>query len=301
LPAELRSKVKVTPVDPAVVETFLDKGLFGAFLDRHGFAHPRTYVSRELPALSDCENLFVKPRDSQRFFQVFGQKAYWPSSVASLEEKLEEMERIGMEVVLQEYVPGPPSNHIFVDGFVDSNGAVRGCFARRRLRMSPPRFGNSSYMVSISPAEAPAAISLVEDILSASGYRGIFSAEVKEDERDGTFKVLEVNIRPWWFVEFAANCGVNVVSMAYRDALGEPVQGVEEYTVGRRLCHPYYDWFACRLESPGFSSATLKWVRSMAGADRPVFRWSDPGPGVSEALRLGKGFVARRLPWGSNR
>jgi len=47
----------------------------------------------------------------------------------------------------------------------------------------------------------------------------VFSAEFKFDERDGLFKILEVNARPWWYVDFAARCGVDVCRMAYRDAL----------------------------------------------------------------------------------
>ena len=58
----------------------------------------------------------------------------------------------------------------------------------------------------------------------AVSYRGIFSAEFKCDDRDGFFKILEVNARPWWYVEAAACAGMDVCSMAYHDALGPTVE-----------------------------------------------------------------------------
>jgi predicted ATP-grasp superfamily ATP-dependent carboligase len=163
--------------------------------------------------------------------------------------------------------------------------------------MYPPRFGNSSYMVTVPATEARQAVDSITRLLGALNYRGVFSAEFKQDPRDNLFKLLEVNARPWWFVEFAASCGVNVVEMAYRDALGLPVADAFDYEVGKRLSHPYYDWYACRSEYSGTLRATVVWLRSMAGAEQPVFKWSDPRPGVSEAARLVSGFLSRRLPW----
>jgi len=60
----------------------------------------------------------------------------------------------------------------------------------------------------------------------------VFSAEFKFDERDGLFKLLEVNARPWWYVDFADRCGVDVCGMAFRDALGEEIEPVTGYKLG---------------------------------------------------------------------
>ena len=55
----------------------------------------------------------------------------------------------GHRVVVQEYVPGPGSNHYLIDGFIGADGRIRALFARRRLRMYPPDFGDSTHMVSV--------------------------------------------------------------------------------------------------------------------------------------------------------
>jgi predicted ATP-grasp superfamily ATP-dependent carboligase len=190
-------------------------------------------------------------------------------------------------MMLQEYIPGPPTNHYFVDGFVDGAGVVRARFVRQRLRMYPPDFGNSTLMVSVPPEQAADALRTLDTLLADLQYRGIFSAEFKRDARDGRFNLIEVNARPWWYVEYAARCGVDVCAMAVQDALGRPVTSIERYTLGRRCAYPSYDWSAVRAEHLGISTAMRDWI----GAVQPVFKWSDPRPSLHEAL----GTLRRRL------
>ena len=302
LPSDLRERFPSAAPPLKTLDRFLDKGLFWELLEDTGVPHPGTILvddafdSRELPF---GDRVFIKPRNSQAFQLRFDVKAFSPQSLEDMVEMVGMARGAGLEVVLQEYIPGPPSNHYFVDGFVDAGGAIRATFVRRRLRMHPPLFGNSSHMVSVPREEGAQAVDDVGRLLGGAGYRGIFSAEFKKDERDGLFKILEVNARPWWFVEFAANCGVNVVLMAYRDALGLPVEDVREYRVGKRFVHPYFDLHACLRESSSGVEGLLKFFRALPGADQPVFRWNDPWPAITEGWALGASFVRRRLPGGS--
>jgi predicted ATP-grasp superfamily ATP-dependent carboligase len=197
-------------------------------------------------------------------------------------------------MMLQEYIPGPPTNHYFIDGFVDRFGVVRAMFARRRLRMNPPDFGNSTLMVSIPLSEIADAAASLQKLLSHLRYRGIFSAEFKRDERSGVFNIIEVNARPWWYVEFAARCGVNVCALALADALGERVQTISRYETGRRCVFPYYDLDAVRGEMRAGRTNFIGWARSWLGAYQPVFRWSDPAPALTEAILLIRGRVRRK-------
>jgi predicted ATP-grasp superfamily ATP-dependent carboligase len=189
-------------------------------------------------------------------------------------------------MMLQDYIPGPPTNHYFIDGFIDKTGVVRAMLARQRLRMSPPDFGNSTFMVTVPLSDTGDAASTLKKLFADIHYRGIFSAEFKRDERDGVFYLIEVNARPWWYVEFAARCGVNVCRMAIDDALGKPVQTVSGYAIGRRCVFPYYDLQAVRDERAAGRLGLLGWVRSWLGPYQPVFRWSDPLPAVAEVVVL---------------
>jgi D-aspartate ligase len=87
-------------------------------------------------------------------------------------------------------------------------------------------------------------------------------------------------------VEFAARCGVNVCRLAIRDALGEPVETIREYAVGRRCVFPYYDLQAVRAELAAGRLGLLGWASSWIGPHQPVFRWSDPLPALGELAVL---------------
>jgi len=150
-------------------------------------------------------------------------------------------------------------------------------------------------MVSVEPNEAQGALETVETLLGDGTYRGIFSAEFKRDERDGLFKILEVNTRSWWYVEFAASCGVNVVEMAYRDALGVPVGEVSDYAVGRRFVHSYHDISACVREKGGRTKGLICFLTSLRGSSWPILRWDDPLPALQEFADLAKRALARRI------
>ena len=289
-----RHPASIAPVN--AVEVLVDKNRFRDTLNRLGLPHPTTQILRsesDLAAVPDStlKSSFLKPVSSQEFFARFGVKAFRIAGRAEAVARFSSCIGAGLEMMLQEYIPGPPTSHYFIDGFVDRNGVVKARFARRRIRMSPPDFGNSTLMESVPVAEAGSAASTLDTLLASLHYRGIFSAEFKRDERDGEFNLIEVNARPWWYVEFAARCGVNVCELAVRDALGDPVGMISRYALGRRCVFPYYDLDAVRADVSAGRLSLVSAARSWLGAYQPVFRWSDPLPALGEVA----GLVRRRF------
>ncbi len=281
----------------ASLRSLIDKGGLAGLLDELALPHPRTLA---IDATTDVDrwpdaalaDAFIKPRDSAAFFRRYGVKAFRVSSRADVAERVAETRSYGLAVELQEYVPGPASNHYYVEGFIDSGGHRRAVFVRQRLRMYPPDFGNSTSFESVSPSAVPDAVETVGRLLSHARYRGIFSAELKRDDRDGVCRLIEVNARPWWFVEFAGQCGVNVCDMAVRDALGEPVADVTDYTVGKSCVYPYYDYYACRELRRGGKLSLAAWAASWTRSTQPVLRLSDPLPALTETAGLATRRVA---------
>jgi predicted ATP-grasp superfamily ATP-dependent carboligase len=293
LPDELRKRypASVAPLD--AVNILVDKNRFRDTLARLRLPHPTTYVLKEdgdLDAVPDStvRSSFLKPTGSQEFFARFHVKAFRIQGREDAKRRVAECRDAGFEMMLQDYIPGPPTNHYFIDGFVDRDGIVRARFARRRLRMSPPDFGNSTLMQSVPLADVETGPATLDALFASIGYRGVFSAEFKRDERNRQFNLIEVNARPWWYVEFAARCGVNVCELAVDDALGRPVRTISSYKVGRRCVFPYYDLYAQR-EATGGRIGLLAAARSWLGAYQPVFRWSDPAPAFNEVARILRG------------
>lgn len=292
---ELSRRFPASVASLEALETLTDKSLLARALDRLELPHPHTLspVTPDHLASVPDEILtfsFLKPADSQAFFARFGAKAFRITGRSEAVERLAQCAAAGFSMVLQEYVAGPPVNHYYIEGFIDREGITRARFARRRLRMYPPDFGNSTFMVSVPLRDVSDGVEALDVLLADLRYRGIFSAEFKRDDRSGRLKLLEVNARPWWYVEFAARCGVDVCRLAVLDALGDPVPDITRYAVGRRCVYPYYDFLAARAEWRAGRLGLLTWVRSWLGAQQPVFRWSDPWPALGE---IGRAFARK--------
>ena len=298
--AERPSSTFVSMAPPGVaLEILQDKGNLAMLLQALGVPMPNTLPVNssadisELPP-SNGTFYFLKPSDSQSFLARFGTKGIRVSTADEARRWLDVITAANMSVVLQEYIPGSAAEHFFIDGYADRAGVIKALFARRRKRIYPPDFGNSTAMVSVPLSEVAAALDSVRRVLAAADYRGIFSVEVKRDPRDGAFKLLEINTRPWWFVDFAVRCGVDVCRMAYDDAQGREVHAVETYSVGTTCIFPYYDFFSMQTLVAAGQTSWRGWVVDVARALQPVGCLDDPMPAIVAAARiLGKSLRNR--------
>jgi predicted ATP-grasp superfamily ATP-dependent carboligase len=303
LPAPLAARFPSSTPAGDAVSTLTCKDRFATLLRQLGVPHPRTLVIEAPEDLKDFDgttfsHLFLKPVDSASFMRAYGVKGCRVRDLEDARAQLAKVHGDGHRVVVQEFIPGPGSAHYLLDGFMDAGGTVRAMFARRRLRMYPPDFGNSTLMASVPLSEVAPAVEVLRTILAAAGYRGIFSAEFKRDERDGVLKILEVNARVWIYVEFTGRCGIDVCTMSYRDALGLPVPDVTTYRAGVRMVCPYMDLAAVRYGWLRREIRTTDWIRSWIGAQQPAFSLSDPAPGLADWGELA-GRVLRRALRGS--
>jgi len=299
LPPALARRFPASMPNREVVLSMLDKWKFAQLLTRTGTPHPQTLLLRSQADLRDLpqsyfENQIFKPESSVEFAAKHGVKGYL---VHSRNQALEIASKLDFPIMLQEYIPGPPTESYFVDGFVDRHGQVCARFARQRIRMYPPYLGNSSLTISIPLEQIRDAAASLDLLLAQVNYRGIFSAEFKHDSRDGLFKLLEVNARPWWYIEFAAHCGVDVCSMAYADALRESVTSVEHYQIGRSCTFLPYDIHACRALHRENGLHFWSWIHSWTGGEDALFSWHDLGPSTAFTRDAGRIALRRALHW----
>lgn len=300
LKPELLGRFPSSVPSPDTLMQLVDKALFADVLMRMGLPHPKTvvlHVPSVLEGVPDdqLKGSFLKPNESANFPTFFGAKALRFVDRREALRLLENASAKGFTLMLQEFIPGPPNHHVFVEGFVDRRGRICGLFARRRIRMLPTEFGNSTSSVSIPLAEISGAVETMRRLLNGIGYRGVFSGELKFDERDSLFKLLEVNARPWWYVDFAARCGVDVCTMAYRDALGEDIEPVVNYRVGRLCVYTRPDLESWRTGGGSWATGGWSLLRSWVGAYRPIFSWDDPLPGLVGSYSWAKGWTTRGL------
>jgi D-aspartate ligase len=157
--------------------------------------------------------------------------------------------------------------------------------ARRRMRMDPPRIANSSAAVTIPLTEASEAAEALPRLLAEVGYRGIFNAEFKFDDRDGHFKILEINPRPFWLIAHVAQAGMDLAWMSYLDAQELPVPTPPPYRPGRYGVVEIPDAAALVRAWSSFHRPEGPVLRPWLRGDHALFWWSDPLPAVVDLWR----------------
>lgn len=292
--------------EAAVVETLLNKASTLALARSADVPAPVTFT----PADEDDVRLFcatatfpavLKPELSHLYLQQVGVKWTRLENGDDAVRAYRVARSLGLEVVLQELVPGDARCGVVYNSyFADGEPLVE--FTSRKIRNSPPETGSPSAVVS---EWIPEVAEEGRRLLRAAKYSGFSCTEFKQDPRDGTYKVMEVNARHNLSSLLATRCGLNFAWMQYRHLVdgveprgGEPgayPQGVHWVDITRDVpTAPHY------LRRPGGSPATF-----LEPYRRPhvfaVLDRDDPRPAAARVLdtaRFAAGRVRRRLRGG---
>jgi predicted ATP-grasp superfamily ATP-dependent carboligase len=196
------------------------------------------------------------------------------------------------EIGLQEFIPGGGEAQ-FSHAAVWADGEPVASLAARRLRQYPIDFGlTSTYVETTENADVEAA---ARRFLKPLGFSGMAEVEFKFDRRDGRYKLLDVNMRPWTWIGLGAAAGVDFPVIQWRVARGEPVEG----GVGRSgvvWTHASRDAAAALryIATGALSLATYR--RSFRRpATFAAFAWDDIVPGIVDLPLVTARVLARRL------
>ncbi len=216
---------------------------------------------------------------------------------AAAMSQLEQLLDAGAVALVQPWLSGARD----AVGLFLADGALWAKFAVRSHRMSPMIGGSSVVRETIAmPADvAEMAEALVRE-LSLEGYAEV---EFRRD-RDGRPLLMEVNPRLNAGVEVALRAGVDVPSLLYRRAAGQPLQAALNYRAGQRMrwLEGDLNWLAEAVAHPEHPDAPPRPVRVFlkefarpAGFDywdrkdvRPVLRQ------VTRDARAAIGRITRR-------
>lgn len=292
LPAEARDRLATSLPSADVVATLIDKAALADLLRRRDVPHPRTVVVDGPAALAvmdgQATSWILKPRSSQPFNRVFRRKGYVVRTRPEAQSRLAACTRAGQAMILQEYLPGPASAHVLLDGFQDRAGVARARLARRRVRKYPPDLGDSTSGIFISLDEVAEPLRSLDELLAGLGYRGMVSAEFKLDPRDGAYKLLEVNCRPFVYFESALRWGTNLCLMAYCDALALPLPAVGAPPGGAQYGHVLADARALLAQYRRRELSVRGLAAGLAGATRLPAHRDDPLPAAYHFAELAR-------------
>lgn len=86
---------------------------------------------------------------------------------------------------------------------------------------------------------------------------------MEKDSRDDRYKLIEFNARLGMWDSFGAKCGVDIPYIAYRDALGEPVEPHLQYRDGVFWIDFQRDMRAFLLYRKSGKLTLGRWIRSL--------------------------------------
>jgi len=159
------------------------------------------------------------------------------TQLQELEDRLKELAQLGIEVVLQEIIPGGDDQVYVFTVYVSRAKQVLGYANLHKIRQQPVDFGVGAFNISTKdPRLTETALKLIEK----SGYSGMASTEYKFDHRDGQFKLIDINPRTCMIGELAIASGVDLPYLYYCDVTGKKIEPVEQSRVGIKwLC---FEW-----------------------------------------------------------
>jgi D-aspartate ligase len=202
--------------------------------------------------------------------------------------------RDSWNVVLQEYVPGDVRNVWMCNGYFGDEPDRAVTFTGKKLRQVSAA-GIASLAVCV-PNEAVDA--QTRRLMGGVGYRGCVGIGWRYDERDGRYKLLDVNARvSGVFRLFEGTNQMDVVRICYLDLTGQEVPATE-LRAGRKWMRE--EDFRVAATSVCRGQLTLAgWLRSIRGVRE--WHWlslDDPLPSLArlrDALRRSRPSDARRL------
>jgi predicted ATP-grasp superfamily ATP-dependent carboligase len=284
-----------------VTERFIEKSRTYALAEANGVAVPRSFAPASVMDLDDGVQMLgfpmlVKPIESHRYFHRFGRKMVRVGTREALEAAYREAAGAGLDVMLQEIIPGPDSAVANYNAYVTEGRPVVE-FTARQLRKVPPAFGSPRVVIS---EHIPSVIEPGRRTLEAIGFEGFACTEFKLDRRDQTWKLMEVNGRHNLSGILATRCGINFPLLQYRHLVAGELPRQTSFRAGVYWTDVFRDVVYSALYVRQERPSPVDWLRPYArrhcdaivdGKDMGPF-WARLGhlmSHVGESARLARG------------
>lgn len=186
---------------------------------------PKSFFPENIEDLNQISLDFpviLKPTVKEKFFSITKKKAIQANDKNELIQNYKYMTSIvdSPEIMVQELIAGGPNNlYSFCSLFGD--GKVKAKIVAKRTRQHPMDFGNASTFAVT--CEVPELEALAVRILKEIDYYGLSEVEFMYDNKDKTFKLLEINARTWGWHTLGSKAGVNFSSLLFSDMNNELV------------------------------------------------------------------------------
>ncbi|MDD4509840.1 MAG: ATP-grasp domain-containing protein [Oscillospiraceae bacterium] len=216
----------VTPyIDSDLMNTLIHKERFYALCEKHGIDYPNTFIHHK-----DMGHDFSLPFDPPFIVKPSNGVAYWEHPFPIQNKVYKAKDRVQLNaildeiygsgypdtIVIQDFIPGDDTFMRVLTNYSDRNGTVQFmCLGHVLLEEHTPHgIGNHAVIVN----EVNESLSQkLRDFLNAVGFVGFSNFDIKYDQRDGKFKVFEINVRQGRSNFYVTGAGYNLARMVVDD------------------------------------------------------------------------------------
>ena len=214
-----------------LAKKLISKEAFYEMCVAHGMDFPKTVIIKDssetnkLFALPFEYPVIVKPSSSIRYWQnPFDgmKKVYKADTPEKAKEIAETIFASGYDdsLIIQDFIPGDDSRMYVLTAYCNQSAKVKMmCLGHVLLEEHTPKgIGNH---VAILTEYHEELMKTVRTFLEAIGYTGFANFDIKFDERDGKFKIFEINLRQGRSNYYVTHSGANIAKLLVSDAMGE--------------------------------------------------------------------------------
>jgi predicted ATP-grasp superfamily ATP-dependent carboligase len=222
-------------------------------------------------SLTDVENIkdripypaFIKPTVGHVWRESHPTKGFLVQNSTELLHRCRELLPSDTAIMIQSYILGPASNTYSVGLYMSAAGDCIAACVARKLRHAGAAAGVGTLVVTCRADEL---IELSVRFARAMRFHGIAELEFKQDDRDGVFKLIELNPRLWLQAQLAVDSGIDLPLIQYLDLTGQPMPEKATYREGVIWLDWVDDYHICRLLYLQGELSTAQWITSWLSA-----------------------------------
>lgn len=263
-------------LDWVTLSLLIDKQKLYKIASNKNIPHPSTLYFKTIEEVKRAiESLpipcVLKPSIPIGFQQALGEKVLFITNDHDLKKAVKAIENTNFKntpFIVQEYIPGDVADLYTITSYTNKNSKILSYSIGHKIRQNPPIAGS---ITAGKVVHEPEILKIAQDFMSAVNFYGLSNIEFKRDDRDGSYKLMEINPRLGVWNYSAKASGINLPLAAYNDIVDN--QWISQTKPGKELV-----WINTLLDlykslygfkAMGYNDykiSFLEWLKSIKGA-----------------------------------
>jgi predicted ATP-grasp superfamily ATP-dependent carboligase len=201
---------------------------------------PKTFTPTSTNELKEINKklkypIIIKPRTSGGFRNKFGQKILKVWSLKQLIKTYTLVNKFFPKPLVQEYIPGGVQNLYSLCTIFNQKHNPLGTFSIKKLHQLI-----EGVTACGEPIEDKNLTNLSIKILKTLKWIGPAEVEFKKDPRDNTLKLMEINPRPFMWINLPIHAGFDIPHLWYKIATGEKCRRINKLEKNLRFINLFH-------------------------------------------------------------